>query len=82
MNGTKNPYTGYRYPAEIISHALWLSFRFTLSYRDAGIQRLVAGTSRRNQYRQGAGSNPSAMPSGFSPPVGRSTISSTSVAIG
>ncbi len=34
MNDTKNPYTGYRYPAEIISHAVWMSFRFTLSYRD------------------------------------------------
>ena len=34
MNDTKNPYTSYRYPAEIISHAVWLYFRFTLSYRD------------------------------------------------
>jgi len=31
MNDTKNPYTGYRYLAEIISHAVWLYFRFTLS---------------------------------------------------
>ena len=34
MNDTKNPYTSYRYPAEIISHAVWLYFRFTLSHRD------------------------------------------------
>ena len=34
MNDVKNPYAGYRYPAEIISHAVWLYFRFTLSYRD------------------------------------------------
>jgi putative transposase len=27
-------YTGYRFPAEIISHAVWLYFRFSLSYRD------------------------------------------------
>jgi len=27
-------YTGYRFPAEIISHAVWRSFRFALSYRD------------------------------------------------
>ena len=27
-------YRGYRYPAEIISHAVWLYFRFTLSLRD------------------------------------------------
>ena len=34
MNKTENPYAGYRYPAEIISHTVWLYFRFTLSYRD------------------------------------------------
>ncbi len=27
-------YVGYRFPAEIISHAVWLYFRFLLSYRD------------------------------------------------
>ena len=26
-------YRGYRYPAEIISHAVWLYFRFSLSLR-------------------------------------------------
>ncbi len=31
MNDVKNPYAGYRHPAEIISHAVWLYFRFTLS---------------------------------------------------
>src|SRR5918912_3295424 len=30
---TKSPYTGYRYPPEIISHAVWLYFRFPLSLR-------------------------------------------------
>lgn len=34
MKSTPNPYSGYRYPAEIISHAVWLYFRFALSYRD------------------------------------------------
>ena len=29
-----NIYAGYRYPAEIISHAVWLYHRFTLSFRD------------------------------------------------
>jgi putative transposase len=29
-----NPYTHHRFPAEIISHAVWLYFRFCLSYRD------------------------------------------------
>ncbi len=40
MKKAKNPYTGYRYPAEIISHAVWLYFRFTLSYRD--VEELLA----------------------------------------
>ena len=34
MKTRPNPYSGHRYPGEIISHALWLYFRFTLSYRD------------------------------------------------
>ena len=34
MKTTPNPYSGYRYPVEIIIHAVWLYFRFTLSYRD------------------------------------------------
>jgi putative transposase len=29
-----NPYAHYRFPAEIISHGVWLCFRFCLSYRD------------------------------------------------
>jgi putative transposase len=40
MNQATNPYAGYRYPAEIISHAVWLYFRFTLSFRD--IEELLA----------------------------------------
>ena len=40
MNVSKNPYSGHRYPAEIISHAVWLYFRFTLSFRD--IEELLA----------------------------------------
>ncbi len=31
---------GYRFPPEIISHAVWLSFRFSLSYRD--VEELMA----------------------------------------
>ena len=33
-------YCGYRYPAEIISHAVWLYFRFSLSLRD--VEELLA----------------------------------------
>jgi len=28
------PYHGYRFPPEIISHAIWLYHRFCLSFRD------------------------------------------------
>src|ERR671917_1511123 len=35
MNNTTAPsYKGFRFPVEIISHAVWLYFRFSLSYRD------------------------------------------------
>ena len=37
MDGDDNPclssYAGYRFPAKIISHAVWLYFRFPLSLR-------------------------------------------------
>ncbi|MFT7129626.1 MAG: transposase-like protein [Gammaproteobacteria bacterium] len=35
-----NTYAGYRYPSQIISHAVWLYHRFTLSFRD--IEELLA----------------------------------------
>ena len=35
-----NVYSGHRYPAEIISHAVWLYYRFTLSFRD--IEEILA----------------------------------------
>ncbi len=40
MKTTSNPYSGYRYPAEIISHTVWLYFRFVLSFRD--VEELLA----------------------------------------
>jgi putative transposase len=36
----KISYSGYRFPPEIIQHAIWLYFRFTLSFRD--IEDLLA----------------------------------------
>src|SRR5947207_12814470 len=33
-------YAGYRFPPEIIQHAIWLYLRFTLSYRD--VKELLA----------------------------------------
>jgi putative transposase len=34
INTTAPDYKGYRFPPEIISHAVWLYFRFSLSFRD------------------------------------------------
>jgi len=31
---TKSSYSGYRFPPEIIQHAIWLYVWFTLSFRD------------------------------------------------
>jgi hypothetical protein len=52
-----NPYKNHRFPAEIISHAVWLYFRFCLSYRDVeellfarGV--LVTYAAIRNSPRQ------------------------------
>jgi len=39
MNSTST-YPGYRYPSQIISHAVWLYHRFTLSYRN--IEEILA----------------------------------------
>jgi len=36
----RSPYWGYRFPPEIIAHAVWLYFRFHLSLRD--VQDLLA----------------------------------------
>ncbi len=40
QTSTPSPYKGFRYPQEIISHAVWLYFRFSLSYRD--VEELLA----------------------------------------
>ena len=34
MNANTPSYRGYRFPPEIISHAVWLYYRFCLSFRD------------------------------------------------
>jgi len=33
MTPTLPGYAGYRFPAEVVSHAVWLYFRFPLSLR-------------------------------------------------
>ena len=37
---TTSPYTGFRFSQEVIAHAVWLYFRFSLSYRD--VEELLA----------------------------------------
>src|SRR6266540_1098499 len=37
---TSPSYRGHRFPASIIQHAIWLYFRFSLSYRD--VEELLA----------------------------------------
>ena len=39
-NAAPPNYKGYRFPPEIISHSVWLSFRFSLRYRD--VEELMA----------------------------------------
>ncbi len=40
MNSRYKPFAGYRYPAEMISYAVWLYFCFVLSFRD--VEELLA----------------------------------------
>ena len=40
MDGSAPSYKGYRFPPEIISHAVWLYDRFSLSFR--GVKDLLA----------------------------------------
>src|SRR5215203_4814558 len=54
-SSTKSPYAGYRFPAEAISHAVWLYFRFPLSLRM--VDELLAArgiTVRHETVRQWA----------------------------
>jgi putative transposase len=40
INPITPDYKGYRFPPAIISHAVWLYFRFSLSFRD--VEELLA----------------------------------------
>jgi hypothetical protein len=40
-----NPYKNHRFPAEVISHGVWLYFRFYLSYRDVEELLFTRGVS-------------------------------------
>ena len=43
MLATPSLYKGHRYPAEIISHCVWLYYRFPLSYRDVQEMMMARG---------------------------------------
>ena len=43
MSSQAPNYRGYRFPVEVISHAVWLYYRFTLSFRD--VEDLLAQRS-------------------------------------
>ena len=43
-----NIYAGYRYPSQIINHAVWLYHRFTLSFRD--IEELLSARGINVSY--------------------------------
>ncbi|GAB3176778.1 IS6 family transposase [Streptomyces incanus] len=43
MNSAPPSYQGHRYPVEVISHCVWLYFRFPLSFREAGELMLQRG---------------------------------------
>ena len=47
MKNTKM-YAGYRYPPQVISHAVWLYHRFTLSFRD--VEELLAARGINVSY--------------------------------
>lgn len=40
MNTALPSYKGFRFPPEIVSHVVWLYFRFSLSFRD--VEELLA----------------------------------------
>jgi len=40
MKTNSNNYRGHRFPPEIISHGVWLYYRFSLSFRD--VEELLA----------------------------------------
>ena len=60
MNSHTPSYHGYRYPPEIISHAVWLYHRFCLSFRDVE-DSLQSGGSRSPTRRSDSGAESSVL---------------------
>jgi hypothetical protein len=49
MNSKAKRYHRYRFPPQIISHAVWLYHRFSLSFRD--VEELLAKRGRNGDIR-------------------------------
>ena len=47
---TPPDYSGYRFPSDVIQRAVWMYFRFTLSYRD--VEDLLAERGIEVSYRR------------------------------
>ena len=45
MSSSRNPYRGFRFPAEIIAHAVWLYHCFSLSLRDVELILAARGVT-------------------------------------
>ena len=45
MNSPRNPYRGFRFPAEIIAHVVWLHHCFSLSLRDVELILAARGVT-------------------------------------
>ena len=70
MNSKSPSYRGYRFPPEIISHAVWLYHRFCVSFRD--VEDLLAqGASAIKCCYAAAGSGTRAGETGMRVPVSR-----------
>src|SRR5687767_11846954 len=55
-------YPRYRFPPTIISHAVWLYYRFTLSFRDVEDLLVQRGITPSHTKPSGTGVRPSASP--------------------
>ena len=73
-------YHGYRFPPDIIAHAAWLYFRFSLSFRD--VEDLLAQRASRSPTRRsdgGVARSAARMPDGSGTGVGASGTRGTSM---
>jgi putative transposase len=51
MRTSASLYRRHRFPAEIISHCVWLYFRFPLSFRDVEEMLAMRGVNPRPAYQ-------------------------------